>query len=1480
MKKLPAISKIRFTNIIYENGGKRFNDEIFEFDGHNGVILLENGGGKTVIIQTALQAILPHTNLGERKIRDTLSLESGAGHIAIEWILNDRPRRYGVTAVSLYLAPEGIKSLRYAYEYTAGDDHAIEHIPFVKKGQEGLMRSTSRQEIQEYYQYMNGQKLNAHTFDTIKSFQEYIEENFHIIHSEWKNISLINGAEGDVEKFFEQCKTTSQLIDKLLIPIVEEALVGKGTDDFVNMFEKQREHFKTHRELRSRISQSQEIEKRIGHYVSTYSIYDEMKNHIRNKRGQAKSLYKFIAGEEDKARKEIENMEDAQEILNEENQELERKKLSYELAKINEVLKQNKENYEIILYEYKRIKGNLEAKEKRLEELEIAEIRLAIKEEEERIIRLTKEINQLDADYETMDLKDRLDENSSILKGYFQNKLNNLEKETTKTSIQADKYEEELKLTLIKSEDLEKERESLIKDGAGLETEINIKKNIMEDIKKEILSNPTNEKVEIEYPKWRNRLEEIERINQGHRDHIRSLKNRKNLLLNEIPGINRQVRNLIKDATLSERNLQEIHSQHEGMLAMIRILRPGWKNFDSIYLKQESIVQYMEEKLETIKDERERLLEDERLSYRFLDYYGNNKYFIGEPLLESWVDSWKNQFNLLELGSGYIEKISNEFDQDIDSLYKAYPLWTLAIITSDSEVNKLYNKIEEEKEKLISPIIVLSQEEASRIVLGRINIEERYVYPAIWQKNIHRPSFEKWKEELLISANEIVEERKNKEIQENDWHEKLKKIKEFLIDYPYERYNQLKEDQEKSQKRLEDSKELLMTKEVESENIGEEIEQYEIKLKNLEDESNYLEKNIAGALDYFKRDKEIDRVYMQLYKKKEEINKLDKDILVNKNEIEGNKDMIESTKEEIRSLNTQISRILSDDNYKEVKDLQSLYRDISKINILEDRNYIKSMLAEKQKDRPELESKLKKAGQNKEERIRSLELKYKFTKYKINDNIKYPYNGREEINNLAEALIRLRKERKKVQPLKVEKEEKLNESNYEYGLREKDFLKKFNHIINFMDPLPAVDKQIKAEKIEIEEREKYIRTNMKRLEKELKDIGENLQRLKIEDGKYEFLSDRIEGKLLEADKIQNLPYNRNGILTNLIDEMQELKLKIEKQLEKVNMEKAHFIQFLNENPIEIRLKEMAISGVKNKKDFVQLLEWQKNMSKTLNRVIKIHEKHMMEHDRELNQFIQYLYTHLSDLAYEIGTISKNTKVKIDDKWREIYQIQVPSWNEDRGKEEIRKHVDWIVKQLNEDSFLDEEGKEDISKVRKAIETWLQPKQLLNTIMLGQEIKVKCRKVTNDGKVSSTYYSWNSSNQWSGGEKWSKNMALFLGILNYSAEKRQHIIASQKRNRTVIMDNPFGKASSDHVLNPVFFIAEQLGFQFIVLTAHGDGRYIRDYFPIVYSCKLRPTVKGDSSILTKEKIINHAFFRDNDPMTIERIGDKEQFRLKT
>ncbi len=81
------------------------------------------------------------------------------------------------------------------------------------------------------------------------------------------------------------------------------------------------------------------------------------------------------------------------------------------------------------------------------------------------------------------------------------------------------------------------------------------------------------------------------------------------------------------------------------------------------------------------------------------------------------------------------------------------------------------------------------------------------------------------------------------------------------------------------------------------------------------------------------------------------------------------------------------------------------------------------------------------------------------------------------------------------------------------------------------------------------------------------------------------------------------------------------------------------------------------------------------------------------------------------------------------------------------------------------------------------------------------------------------------------------------------------------NRTVVLDNPFGKASSKHVLDPVFFIAKRLGFQIIAVTAHAEGEFVSNYFSAIYSGKLRSTNVSGKEIMALEKTVNTAFLAD-------------------
>src|SRR5690606_24560662 len=164
-----------------------------------------------------------------------------------EWILNERPRRYVVTAVTLFMTDKGLDSYRYVYEYDEGDQNGIEDIPFVREGQGGT-RPADKGEMLDYY---NGMKerypLSARTFSTIKEYRKFIEEQYHIIADEWESIVTINSSEGGVEAFFEACKNTTQLFDRLLIPTVEQSIAGHHPTLFADIFEKQLDNLKLYK---------------------------------------------------------------------------------------------------------------------------------------------------------------------------------------------------------------------------------------------------------------------------------------------------------------------------------------------------------------------------------------------------------------------------------------------------------------------------------------------------------------------------------------------------------------------------------------------------------------------------------------------------------------------------------------------------------------------------------------------------------------------------------------------------------------------------------------------------------------------------------------------------------------------------------------------------------------------------------------------------------------------------------------------------------------------------------------------------------------------------------------------------------------------------------------------------------------------------------------------------------------------------------
>lgn len=1476
---MPAISKIRFTNAIYENGGKRYNDEIFIFDGHNGAIILENGGGKTVFIQLALQAILPHTNLSDRKIRDTLSLEGNPCHIAIEWILNERPRRYALTGITLFLNNGKLDSYKYVYEYGSNDDHSIENIPFVRDSINGKKRPASREEMGDYYQYMCRESINAHTFSTIKEYHKYIEENFKIIPLEWRNIGVINGEEGGVEKFFDGCKRTENLVDKLLIPVVEEAMAGDGTEDFVSTFEEQREHFKQHNHLKKSIGESKKIQEKIEDYVDVFNKYNFCIKEYNEEKSYGKALYQYIFNEKEFIKnKLIENKED-QDKYKWELEELYRKEGSYNLACINHKLQIVKDKYQDILKKYEIIKEEFNNKKAKLQNLEIARYKKDIKKLEDEITYYNNQLELLEKDYEVSEIEENLERNSSNINNYYKEKINKLKSEKALLENTRLSYEKELRELINNKENLDKERRKISEEYIRSDEQLKAKDNEIKRIKKEILSNPERENVEEEYPKWSGRVNYIEKYLIDCQEKLTNFKEEKYAINEKLPEHRERLSDFFIEIGSIKKEVENVEYKEKELLINIKELFPNLSHINSIYTKQEQIISTLENRCERIRREKENLLIEERKYYRFIDDYKDNEYFTGEPLLDKWLQEWKNQFNYLETGTEYIERVAKTMGNSEKKYYENYPYWVNSVIVSDKEEEKITKKLESNLEKITHPVIILPQSKAAKVLENGITSDYTCLYPLMWKNNIVKKDFNDKKEELDKEADDLTRKRKTVEAKLKKYDNLLENTVKFLNEYSYFEYLMpLKDELKDIEEKYYITQETINKKNRRIETIDRKVENINNKFNDLTMEKDILNNKIGKAKDYIRNKNYIKNIKKEVFKLKIQLNKKDEEILKLIELIEYEKDKVDELKEKINTCDRITDSLLKDDLYLEVKDYEPKISEISIEVLKRERKDLKELLNEKQKDRSFIEENINERIKIKEKYEKELKNEIKMAEFPIDEELIFPIYGEEEIEQLINDINIITP---KVDETKTELDKvynKYRDIEKEYSLREEDFFKEYNEIVEFTEPLKLVKEKINKEKVELDKKYKYLKSLEEEFNKEYDSIDKVLNILKQKNERYEFLINKIKPSILPENIIIQLPYNREKYINELLKNLENLNYEVENREEMVSREKTKFETYCYQFVKNPRLKNMAISGINHKENYEDLIKWKKIIDKRINNTIKILEEDMMEHDKQINQFIGHLHSYLKTIGEEIRNIPKKTRIKVDDNWKEIYIIDVPTWVEELGEEKLREYINWLLDDIEDIRFKDGEGKEDKALVRKYMEDKFQSKNLLKVVMGNEKIKVRCRKVTNDGKINSRPVSWEQSNRWSGGERWSKNMTLFLGILNYLAEKRQNIAYSKNRDRTVILDNPFGEASSDHVLDPVFFIAEQLGFQIIALTAHSEGKYIRDFFPVVYSCRLRQAIDQETLIFTKEKEINYAYFKDKEPQVLLRLGDVEQLNM--
>lgn len=1469
---MPAISKIRLTNVVYEHGQKRYHDEIFLFDGFNGAVVLENGGGKSVFIQTVLQAVIPHVTVGDRHIKDTLNLDEGPAHIAIEWLLNERPRRYVLTAVTLYKKFNGIDSLRYVYEYGENDPHSIENIKFVQE-EGGEKRPSDRGEMADYYSYMTSQSRNAKTFSqSIKSYREYIENEFHIIAGEWESIARINGAEGDVEAFFENCKKTTELIDRLLIPSVEKGIAGFNKEVFADMFENRREQFKKYKELKETIEQNKALSHELNFYVDRFHKVHEKEQAYEKVRRHAKGYYTYLLQQLDSIANKFVQLDLAFQQWEDEQLLLALKKDSLTIEQEREQLAKEEEKETELKTLLADLEENLQNSKHRKYSLQYSGYRDEILKEQGNIELYEQELEKLNLQMDDEQLLIELEEVNGQIHYLFLEKKEAIEKQIRETEWEMKRLVQEKFTFTEKAQELQRQLKRSQADLTATTTKFAMKIDQMKSLKAELVSH-VDESVEQLFTEWTQLEQKLDEEIVTLKQKLKELTPRISEFQAKRDELQQQLLEREKQLSTEQQKKSQFDQEHEKIRQLLAETLAQWTYIDHVYNRQASIENQMEERLAKLKREKEKLLEEERQARRFVDDYMEQEHFFADPYVEKQIQQW-NQFDYLITGIEYIESLKDEIPIEENN----YPFWAMTLITTEKEKNDVIEKLQSLQHHLKYPIYVISTTEAVALIKGEKTYDE-VIEPAIWQINRDKEHFAKWKEQIAEEAEQKTLEREELEERIKVWERTKEHFQLFLQNYPHVTYVEMTETIQNLSHDIQNIKvqqQKVVATLVEIEN------EYKLKRENLhqkEIDLGHLQNNISKAVSYMNMKKEREQLQKQMAEYEEQVNDLEEQ---EKRLLQKMKDVEESYQEK-REERLHLQNVLSyevDNNelFLDVKEYR-IIRATQQIDALKiRRNRLNDQMKKIQSSRSEWKSRIASSKQ----RIVDLE-KHQTRLLKEYEQLDkdwlFPINGEEQIHQLNDRIRKLESDEKEARARWHQASEVKAGQKAKVDQLIEQYRKKYpgKELISFTEKLLSVKEKLSDEELALKKRSKFLTDEKERLERE----QSNCLKAKQLFDKYELVHKLEDPKLIASvlteEEKQQFSYQRITIVEKFIHELEEKQEEIFVEHKKLVQAKDDFKRFCHELT-DPKMRKNAIEGIETKNTYEEIIHYQQLLEERIARTNQIAEITIQDYDKEQQQFITYIHTHLRKVRDDLLDIEKKTRVRVGDRIEKIYQIQIPDWDEDVAKEKIRSHIDWILEKLELDQYRDENGHEDAAKVRQFLEKYLQTVPLLREVIGNETIKVKCRKVESGNDISNKFYTWEQSNQWSGGEKWSKNMALFLGILNFIAEKSQHIKSNAKRHRTVILDNPFGKASSDHVLSPVFFIAEQLGFQIIALTAHAEGKFLSDYFPIIYSCKLRHLEGGTKQVVTKEKQIKVAYFQDHAPESLIRLGEHEQLLL--
>lgn len=1470
---MSKINAVRLINVNYNNNACRISDETLHFNGESTLISLQNGGGKSVLVQM-LTAPFVHTRYRNAKDRpfESYFTSNKPSFILVEWAL-DQGVGYVLTGLMVRKAQdmeedkkENLDIVGIVSEYQEACIQDIHHLPVVEKGKKEMILKNfnSCRQLFETYKKDRDMKFFHYDLTNYAQSRQYFDKlmEYQINYKEWETIiKKVNLKESGLSDLFADCRDEKGLTEKWFLEAIESKL-NKDKNrirEFQSIQEKYAGQYKDNRSKirrRDTIRQFREEAEGIRVHAEDYQAAEQ------EERTQQNKIAWFIYDVRGLLEKTKEAHTHSKEILENIEQDISRveyEELSSRVYEQEEIKNLHIGNRDMIDMERENLQGQAEQTEKKLHILECARQQQTVSEEKEEL-ELLREKTAV-ARQQGADLEPERKALGATLKNIFGQRISENKKQQEIQTENARKKGEEAAGEARKAEELEDKirdcfsrkgkLESRIEAYNRLENQYNSRyqeelvRNILGvyeagvlEIRRQVyeqeLKQAVRERADAQ-KKWENDRELI------HRQE-RALEDKKETLIHKKTGIQSQ---------------EALYQTYQNELEI-----------------RKNILKYLDMEERHLLD-RDRILETSARKLRELEELRRN--------LEKEEDSLEKEY--LTLTSGKVLELPKEIENELDHLgiHTVYGMeWLKKNGYSQKKNQELVRR-----NPFLPYALILTGQEIEKLGKSGKNVCTSFPVPIVEREKLEAAREEKEDKiirfpeiSFYILFNENLLDEEKLQLMLREKKRELEKIslavsqrKKEYAEY-FQRQETIK-NQIVTKEKKQELEELLEILREEKKTLAKEILEASQDLDKFKKEHDELQKQIIKNgektrhlkqrledFDQLRKDYasyEENRNELEKCKKNEtrfrENQKLARDrqtkLLEEKLTLEHNLNMLER---EADRLKEKYNRYEAYETTEDEGSQQLLDESISPEQMETRYEAITSVLSQELKSLEEQERKAAARYQREKEELDYLQKKYRL---KAGQWEQVTYNRKEELHqegvleglqgkirtkdmqwneadkNAAVALSQITELTKRI--YSVCKEEHLLPKNEIQG---QDFEARKNQLL--------------YRKKEEKKKEEFLNGKIHSYEENLTALSEYDELIPANSEEREIISET-----LTAEELRNC----KGILIR--DYNQKMRNTRQKKDELVRvLNKIIRMEVFQDDFYRRPLEQM----LELSEDADRVLTQLKTTTQSYDSLMEKLEVDISVVEKEKERIVELLEDYIREIHSNLGKIDHNSTITIRGRSIKMLKIQLPDWEENAGLYHLRL-VDFIDK-------ITMEGVELFEKNENAQEFFgsnITTRNLYDQVVGIGNVQIHLYKIEAQREYPIT---WREVSRNSGGEGFLSAFVILSSLLYYMRRDDTDIFADRNEGKVLLMDNPFAQTNAAHLLIPLMDMAKKTNTQLICLTGLG-GDSIYNRFDNIYILNLiAASLRGGTQYLKAE----HRRGKEPDEIITARIEVGDQMEL--